>query len=95
MATLVCLAKSRGASRFLALVRSCYQACEKFSRIAIVEIIISWFFFMPILWLALLYATPFLFFAAYIGKEAIIALWLRYAITREAPHKAQNLFSKN
>ena len=64
------------------LIRGCYQACGKFARIAAIEISLTWIIFIPLLWLALRYWAPFLFFFAYVVKEAIIAIWLRYGISK-------------
>lgn len=59
------------------LLRACYQACDMFTKITRIELLVTWLLFLPLLWGALLINSPYLFFSAYIGKEAVIALWLR------------------
>ena len=64
------------------LLRSCYQACHQFNTIARLEIITTWLLFMPLLWFGLQQASPFLFFGAFAVREAVIAIFLRYALER-------------
>lgn len=64
------------------LIRGCYQAYGKFARIAAIEIIMTWIIFIPLLWFALNQFAPFLFFSAYVVKEATVAIWLRYGVSK-------------
>ena len=64
------------------LIHGCYQACGQFTRIAVVEIMITWCLFMPLLGLALNYAMPLMFFFAHIIKDAAVAIWLRYGVIK-------------
>ncbi len=73
------------------LIHGCYQACGQFARIAAMEIAITWFLFMPLLGLALNYAMPLMFFFAYVIKEVIVAIWLRYGVSNAAIYSTPQL----
>ena len=59
------------------LVRACYQARDRYDRLARVEIGITWVLFIPSLWLALLRANPWAFFLAFLAREGLVLLWLK------------------
>jgi len=58
--------------------RSCYQACNMFSEVTRIEMLVTWLLFIPTLYFSLVRSAPALFFFGYIGKEMLIAMWLRF-----------------
>ena len=67
------------------LLRACYQAHERFGRIAWAEIPITWILFMPSLWLALRHDNPWAFYLAFLAREVLILGWLHLGLPRVAP----------
>lgn len=65
---------------FSYLQRACFQACDRFSEIAKIEILMTWFFLIPFCYLALLKQSSILFFLVLFSKELILAVILYLSV---------------
>lgn len=59
------------------MLRACYQSSQRYADVTRIEAILTWLFFMPLLWIGMHAQNPWIFFAAYTIRELMVIYWLR------------------
>lgn len=54
------------------IARACFQATERFLEITVIEVLITWGLFLPLLWYSLVRWEPNLFFVAFLLRELLV-----------------------